>query len=143
MRSQRAGSKNTQQLLAAVGVVGSMSSAKPLRILCLEDNPLIAFHIEQMIEDLGHLPALTLSSFAQLEAIPQLAIDCALIDIDLADGRTGPAAARWLHDRGIPGFFVTGQKDVADANAAFVKGCVIKPVSTERLASALSKLALL
>lgn len=120
-----------------------MSYAKPLRILCLEDNPLIAFHIEQMIEDLGHMPALTLTSFAELEAIPQLEVDCALIDIDLADGRTGPTAAQWLHKQGIPCVFVTGQKDIADANAAFVKGCVIKPVSPERLASALSKLALL
>ena len=120
-----------------------MSSAKPLRILCLEDNPLIAFHIEQMIEDFGHLPALTLSSFAELEAIPQLAIDCALIDIDLADGRTGPTAARWLHNKGIPCIFVTGQKDIADANAEFVEGCVIKPVSPERLASALLQLTLL
>lgn len=117
-----------------------MSTANPLRILCLEDNPLIVFHLEQIIEDLGHLPVLTLSSFAELEAFSELVIDCALIDIDLADGRTGPIAARWLHDRGIPAFFVTGQQDIADANAAFVLGCVIKPVTSEGLASALNRI---
>jgi CheY-like chemotaxis protein len=116
-----------------------MSSAKPLQILCLEDNPLIAFHIEQMVEDLGHVPALTLGSFAELEAISELAIDCAFVDIDLTDGRTGPIAARWLHDRGIPVFFVTGQKEIADANASLALGCVVKPVSIDSLASALEQ----
>lgn len=115
-----------------------MSPVRPLRILCLEDNPLIAFHIEQMIEDLGHRPDLTLASFAELEVHCDLAIDCALIDIDLADGRTGPAAARWLHERGIPAIFVTGQGDIADANMAFAVGCVMKPISLESLASALT-----
>nr|WP_234835868.1 hypothetical protein [Sinorhizobium meliloti] len=31
------------------------SSASPLRIFYLEDNPLIVFHIEAMIEDLGYV----------------------------------------------------------------------------------------
>ncbi len=110
-----------------------------MRILCLEDNPLIAFHIEQMIEDLGHVPELTLSSFAELKAMPELAVDCALIDIDLADGRTGPAAAKWLREREIPGIFVTGQQDLAEKNAALVVDCVVKPVSLEGLAGALER----
>lgn len=118
-----------------------MSLTKRMRILCLEDNPLIAFHLEQMIEDLGHVPTLTLSSFCELEKISQLSIDCALIDIDLADGRTGPIAARWLQAQGIPGIFVTGQQDIAAAHSESVIGWVNKPVSTDRLASALSQVS--
>lgn len=110
-----------------------------MKILCLEDNPLIAFHVEQMIEDLGHVPELTVSSFAELQALPELAVDCALIDIDLADGRTGPAAAKWLHERGIPGIFVTGQQELAEANAALVMDWIIKPLSAEAIAKALER----
>jgi CheY-like chemotaxis protein len=117
-----------------------MSFTRSLRILHLEDNPLIAFHIEQMIEDLGHIPAATFSSFAELEAAPELAVDCAFVDIDLSDGRTGPDAVRWLRERGVPSIFVTGQVEIAHANSELVVAFVAKPVSMNNLASALEKI---
>lgn len=119
-----------------------MSTVSPpvLRILCLEDNPLIAFHVEQMIEDLGHFPVATLDSFTELQALPEVEADCALIDIDLADGCTGPDAAHWLHQRDIPGIFVTGQKEIAEANAGLVMGYLIKPVAMESLKRVLDQL---
>lgn len=83
-----------------------MTTPIPLRVFYLEDNPLIVFHIEAMIEDLGHVFAGSLSSFAELEAsFGELAMDCALVDIDLADGATGPEAAEWLLNKGIPSIF--------------------------------------
>jgi CheY-like chemotaxis protein len=117
-----------------------MESGKPLRILCLEDNPLIAFHIEQIIEDLGHVPAETFGSFAELERVAVLEVDCALVDIDLSDGRTGPVAAQWLQERGVPSIFVTGQIEIAQAHCELVVGCVPKPVSAAQLASALASM---
>ncbi|RYG87258.1 MAG: response regulator [Alphaproteobacteria bacterium] len=117
-----------------------MGTAKPLRVLCLEDNPLIAFHLEQMLEDLGHLPLLTLASFAQLQALAELEIDCALVDIDLADGRTGPTAARWLQERDITCVFVSGQQDIAEANRQFVTDIIAKPIMVEDLAKVLNRL---
>lgn len=118
-----------------------MSRSPPpvLRILCLEDNPLIAFHVEQMIEDLGHLTVATLDSFTDLQALPDVQADCALIDIDLADGCTGPDAAQWLRQRGIPGIFVTGQKEIAEANAELVTGYLIKPIAMDGLKSVLDE----
>ncbi len=78
------------------------SSPRPLRILYLEDNPLIVFHIQAMIEDLGHVFAGSAGSFADLIAdFDTLEIDGALVDIDLADGRTGPLAATWLGDAAL------------------------------------------
>lgn len=112
-----------------------------LRVLCLEDNPLIAFHIEQMIEDLGHVPALTLPSFEALSALPDLAFDVALVDIDLADGCTGPDAAKWLGKKGVPSFFVTGQKEIAEAHAHLVRGYLLKPVDHPHLEQALDALS--
>lgn len=113
--------------------MASTSPLPPLRILCLEDNPLIVFHLEHMIEDLGHVFCGAMESFAQLRALSQLKVDVALVDIDLADGSTGPDAVRWLLDQGIPAIFVTGQKDVAAQNANIVAATLIKPISVEDL----------
>jgi DNA-binding response OmpR family regulator len=109
-----------------------------MRILYLEDNPLIVFHVEQMVEDLGHQFVGSLSSFSELiKQFDSLSVDAALVDIDLADGTTGPAAAEWLKDRGIPGVFVTGQKKTADKYAHLVLGTVVKPIAPTELAAML------
>jgi hypothetical protein len=60
-----------------------------------------------------------------------------LVDIDLADGRTGPAASAWLHDRGIPALFVTGQDLIAGEHPTTALGLVKKPVSASDLAEKL------
>lgn len=102
-----------------------------MRILCIEDNPLLAFHVEQMIEDAGHTSAGSLASFSELQdSYEALQFDAALVDIDLADGPTGPDAASWLHQRGIPTMFVTGQTQVAAQHADISLGCIEKPIAT-------------
>lgn len=107
----------------------------PIRLLYLEDNPLIVFHVEQMIEDLGHVFVGALDSFSALQdQFANLEFDGALIDIDLADGPTGPEAAAWLNQRGILSIFVTGQEQVAAAHSDVSIGIVSKPVSPTDLA---------
>lgn len=114
------------------------SDLPPLRIFYLEDNPLIVFHVESMIEDCGHVFAGSASSFSELvQMIETLEIDGALVDIDLADGRTGPAAAAWLRKRGIPALFVTGQEVIAGESRATALGLVRKPISASDLAQKL------
>jgi FOG: CheY-like receiver len=111
------------------------SSAPPLRIFYLEDNPLIVFHIEAMVEDLGHVFVGSASSFADLVGNTQaLEVDGVLVDIDLADGRTGPQAAAWLHERGIPSIFVTGQEAIANEYGHVALGTIGKPVALSDLA---------
>ncbi|VVS96483.1 response regulator [Rhizobium sp. EC-SD404] len=106
----------------------------PIRLLYLEDNPLIVFHVEQMIEDLGHVFVGALDSFSELQKqFTSLEFDGALVDIDLADGPTGPEAAAWLHQRGIHSIFVTGQERVASAHSNVSIGIVSKPVSPTEL----------
>jgi len=113
----------------------------PIRLLYLEDNPLIVFHVEQMIEDLGHVFVGALDSFSELQKqFASLEFDGALIDMDLADGPTGPEAAAWLHRRGIPSIFVTGQDKAAAAHHAVSCGFVPKPVSQTELANAIERL---
>lgn len=101
-----------------------------MRIICLEDNPLIVFHIEQLIEDLGHEFAGALESFSDLkENFSGMQFDGALVDIDLADGRTGPSAAAWLSERGISTIFVTGQELIADQHRDISIAVIGKPIS--------------
>ncbi|GJE15475.1 response regulator [Methylobacterium marchantiae] len=101
-----------------------------MRILCLEDNPLIVFHIEQLIEDLGHVFAGAFESFADLkENFTGMDFDAALIDIDLADGRTGPIAAVWLSEQGVPIIFVTGQEKIAEEYCGVSLGIISKPIT--------------
>jgi DNA-binding response OmpR family regulator len=110
----------------------------PLRIFYLEDNPLIAFHVQALIEDLGHILVGTLSSFSDLKAsIAQFEMDGALVDVDLADGRTGPAAAEWLLELGIPSVFVTGQEQLAARYPAISRGILSKPIMIDELAAKL------
>jgi CheY-like chemotaxis protein len=110
----------------------------PLRIFYVEDNPLIAFHVEAMIEDLGHVFAGSADSFADMvRIVVSLDVDGVLVDIDLADGRTGPAAAAWLRERGIPSLFVTGQEGIAAQYADSALGLVRKPIAVSDLAEKL------
>jgi DNA-binding response OmpR family regulator len=113
-----------------------------MRIFYLEDNPLIAFHVEHLIEDLGHTFAGTLDSFRSLQdQFTLLSMDVALVDIDLADGRTGVDAARWLGERSIPCIFLTGQDQIADEAGDLVLGVIPKPVTTEALSERLALVA--
>lgn len=109
-----------------------------MRIFYLEDNPLIAFHVEHLIEDLGHTFAGTLDSFSALKSrFSDLAMDVALIDIDLADGRTGPDAARWLCERSVKCLFLTGQDQLAEEMGDLALGVISKPVTLQDLAEKL------
>ena len=110
---------------------------KPLRILHIEDNPLIVFHVEQMIEDLGHVFVGSFASFQELRAgFDDLTLDGALVDIDLTDGRTGPSAAEWLQRRGVPSVFLTGQAEVAEKYGHVALSTLAKPVEMGKLAKA-------
>ncbi|PZN93618.1 MAG: response regulator [Hyphomicrobiales bacterium] len=115
-----------------------MTKPTPLRIFYLEDNPLIVFHVEAMIEDLGHIFAGSLSSFAELKtSFDEFEMDCALVDIDLTDGSTGPEAAEWLLNKGIPSIFVTGQAAVAAKYTDVSLGMIVKPVADKDMATKL------
>lgn len=115
-----------------------ISGLPPLRVFYLEDNPLIVFHVEAMVEDLGHVFVGSASSFSEMvQTIDTSKIDGVLVDIDLADGRTGPASAAWLRDRGVPALFLTGQESIAAEYPSAALGLVKKPVSASDLAEKL------
>ncbi|HEX4767251.1 MAG TPA: response regulator [Lichenihabitans sp.] len=114
---------------------------QPLRVFYLEDNPLIIFHVEQMIEDLGHVFVGSTDRFEGIERhVAAVRIDVALVDIDLADGSTGPQAAAWLQARGIPAIFVTGQERTAAQHRDVCTAVIAKPILRSELAERLESL---
>ncbi|MCP1200853.1 response regulator [Notoacmeibacter sp. MSK16QG-6] len=100
-----------------------------MKVFCLEDNPLVVLDLEIMIEDAGHEFVGAAAGFSEARPLwDDTAPDLVFIDIDLADGKTGVDAARWLGERGIAGCFVTGQTEIANAHRDLVVDIVAKPV---------------
>lgn len=112
--------------------------SQTLKVFCVEDNPLIIMHLEMLITELGYVFAGSSDSFSDLKTrIESLDFDVALVDIDLADGRTGNEVAAWLVTRHCPSIFVTGQEQLAIDYADISAGIIVKPVTAKRLAAKL------
>lgn len=85
-----------------------MEHARSKRILIVEDEPILAITLQDMLEDLGYevvgpafriAPALALADGAT--------IDGAILDVNMGEGDSYGVAAR-LAERGIPYLFATG-----------------------------------
>jgi DNA-binding response OmpR family regulator len=89
------------------------ANAKPLKILIVEDNALVAEVIAEALIDNGYEvvgPAQSLS--AGLELAQDTDLDGALLDVDLA-GRFCFPIAHVLADRNVPFLFLTGYHDAS------------------------------
>jgi DNA-binding response OmpR family regulator len=94
-----------------------------------------------VIEGAGHIFAGSAARSDDAKAaFGTVEFDIALVDIDLADGRTGGAVAEWLWARGCPSLFLTGQDQLAEDYAGVSLGIIPKPVSEARLREALRTL---
>jgi CheY-like chemotaxis protein len=79
-----------------------------LRVMVVEDEALIALHLQDMLADLGCRVVAVFSSLAQAEAAaPTVETDAAVLDINVAGREVFPVATI-LADRGIPVVFSTG-----------------------------------
>lgn len=124
-----------------MGTDAMQALRSPLRILCVEDNALLVMHLEAVIEDSGHVFAGSAARFDEVKtAFDALEFDIALVDIDLADGRTGTDVVEWLRARGKPSLFLTGQEKLAEAHKSQSLGTIIKPVSEDTLRAAFAGL---
>ena len=98
------------------------------RILIVEDEPLVAFDNESMLQDAGYVIVATVDSYVDAaEVMARDALDLILTDISLAGEGSGVDVARAAAALGIPVLFVTGNC-TAEAKALAV-GCLAKPYS--------------
>jgi DNA-binding response OmpR family regulator len=77
------------------------------RVLIVEDDPLIAFDLQSIVEDAGHEVVSVCASRRDGLAEIGRGVDFALLDVDLADGKSYPVAEA-LRARCIPFVFVSG-----------------------------------
>lgn len=84
------------------------------KILVVEDEPIVAMLIEDMLADLGACAVGPISNLAKaLDVAANGEFDAAILDFNLNGERTGEVARR-LHERGIPFVFATGYGSTGD-----------------------------
>ncbi|MBY3032724.1 response regulator [Rhizobium leguminosarum] len=98
------------------------------RVLIVEDEFLIALDLEATVEGMGMQVAGLANDCEQALRLAPLA-DIALVDVNLADGPTGPEIGRRLaREHGIAVVFMTGNPEVVADGVKGAVGVVQKPV---------------
>lgn len=78
------------------------------RILIVEDEMMIAMYLEDLVTDQGHKPVGPAMRLDQALSLAQHEpLDAALLDVNLGDAKSFPAA-EILRSRGVPMLFLTG-----------------------------------
>ena len=110
-----------------------------LRILIVEDEPLFAQTLKQLVElnPLYQVTAIAGDSAAALAAVAERVPDLALVDLQLANGTTGFPVAVRLQELGVPCLFTTG-KAPSFPMPDLALGCLVKPFSADDLIRALT-----
>jgi CheY-like chemotaxis protein len=109
-----------------------------LRVLVVEDEPLVAMLAEEMLAELGHRAAAISHGLKDgLEAIGNGTFDLAVLDVNLSGSLSFPIAEK-AAERGVPVLFVTGfDRDHMEQLAG---QCVLqKPYSTDDLQRAIGQ----
>ena len=117
-----------------------MSSGKPLRVLIVEDELLIALELECLLQDAGHdVVGIAACSAEALDLSAKLDPDLAFVDIHLADGPTGVEVSRRLaaeHD--VTVLFMTANAKRIPEDFAGARGVIAKPYTERGVKEALA-----
>lgn len=110
-----------------------------LRILIVEDEPLIAMTVEDMLDELGYSVAGTVGrlddALAFVRANP---VDGALLDVNLGRDKIDPVADL-LASKSCPFVFATGDGRMGLPSAHAARPWVAKPFRMEDLSRALAE----
>lgn len=113
-----------------------------VRVLIVEDEPIISRDIERRLRDQGYeVTGIVRDSTGAIEQAREEAPDVVLMDIKLKDGPSGIMAAKVIRDDlRIPVIFLTANSDeatVSKARLAEPYGFVVKPFSDPALRTAI------
>ena len=108
-----------------------------LRVLVVEDEPLVAMLAEEMLADLGHRAASVVHRLNDaLATLDADRFDLAFLDVNLSGSLSFPVADK-ATEKGIPVLFVTGFS--GDHMDRLAHECVLqKPYTTEDLRRAIA-----
>lgn len=108
----------------------------PASVLIVEDEFLISMDMEEVVRELGHVPVGIADTLPAAIDLAQKVggIDVALVDVNLADGPTGPEIGRRLaQDYGIQVVFVTANPAQLGGGVAGTAGAIEKPVNVAQM----------
>jgi DNA-binding LytR/AlgR family response regulator len=104
---------------------------EPLKILIVEDDPLIAFDIKCILESKNHQVLAVCHTAKDAMLVDLSNIDIALLDVNLGDGPDGISVAMYLKENAqIPCIFITSyydEKTVSRAKTVYPLAYIIKP----------------
>jgi len=110
-----------------------------LRVLIVEDEPIIAADLERIVLEEGHQVVGLVTTLEQaLAHAPRT--DAALVDLSLSDGPSGAALARRLIDRfQIKVIFVTGAPGAVGSGREGSLDVIVKPFSDSAVRRSLAR----
>ncbi|WP_207460377.1 response regulator [Azospirillum sp. SYSU D00513] len=111
-----------------------------MRLLIVEDDPLIGPAMKAVLQNAGHEVIGPLKNAAKAVRLAgRERPDLALIDYNLAGGENGASLARTLKEQhGIPSLMVTGYEHRGDEARDVALGCLRKPFRPEALTGAVT-----
>ena len=109
----------------------------PARILIVEDEMLVAYELERVLEDLGYEPVGIVPDVHAAELYFDEDIDLALIDLNLRDGLTGPEIGERLGERGVTVLFITANPSLLGKGIAGAIGVITKPTDEHTVRAAI------
>lgn len=114
---------------------------KPLRVAVAEDSWFVAEHLRNELIDLGHAVVGIARTGEELIAlVARERADLALVDIHLAGGSDGLAAARKVQEHfNVPAIAATGHLTAAEAEMAGLLGILSKPYTSAALRAVLER----
>lgn len=111
----------------------------PTKVLIVEDEFLIALEMEETLRDLGFEPSGIADDMTSALEKSSRDIDVALVDVNLADGATGPLIGeRLANDYGIMVIFVTANPAQLGEGIDGTLGALEKPVDVAILQEVLA-----
>ncbi|NYD90150.1 response regulator [Sphingomonas melonis] len=107
-----------------------------VRLLVVEDEPLIAFDVEHLLTDASYEIVATVDRVAEAVRVlrSEAEVDLVLVDVHLADG-SGIDVARAAGEQGVPVLFVTG--NFPPEAMSLAAGCLAKPYQQRDLIGAI------
>lgn len=111
------------------------------RALILEDEPIIGFALEDMLEEIGVSSVRVATRIEEAERVLESEkIDLAVLDVNIHGRRSYPVADR-LTERCLPFVFATGYGDTEHPDRYRAVPTVTKPYSLDAIKTALCLIA--
>lgn len=111
-----------------------------MHFFILEDEPIIAFGLEDLLLDEGAKVSLATALDEAEELLGSASFDFAILDVNVR-GEKSYGVARKLLDQGVPVMFATGYGDNAHADGFENVPTVTKPYSIHQIKDAVEQLS--